>query len=262
MQDPRRLRPLAGGQDTAWTDGRLVLKPVGHPPEHAWVCEVYAGWTAADTVRVPAPVPSVDDGSWVVEGWAAHMFVHGRDADLETELHVVRTASDAFHAAVADLPRPAFLDERDDPWSFGDRVAWEAVEPQGDVETLHLLGRLLAAVRPVGAADQVIHGDILPNVLVSPGQPPAVIDWAPYFRPAGLANAIAATDAVTFRGASPGLFDDWADGDDWYQLLVRSLLYRLGTTGWFAARDRLTGSLRTHAERARDVVDAVARGAV
>jgi uncharacterized protein (TIGR02569 family) len=253
----RALLPLPGGQDTAWTDGRLVLKPVAFPAEHAWVCDVYADWPASDVVRVPEPVASFHGHGWLVEGWGAHVLVPGRDLDLPTELPVVRAASDAFHAVVADLPRPAFLDDRTDPWSFGDRVAFEGFEPQGDAQTLRVIARLRQALRPVYAHDQVIHGDILPNVLVAPALPPAVIDWPPYYRPAGLANAIAATDAVTFHGAPLALFDEWAAGRDWDQLLVRALLYRLATTGWFAARDRLRGSLRSHLARACEVVDAV-----
>ncbi len=253
----RALLPLRGGQEVAWYDGRLVLKPVSFPPEHAWVCDVYAGWTASDVVRVPQPVESLYDGSWVAEGWGAHVFLPGRNADLASELAVVREASDTFHSYVSGLPRPAFMDERDDPWSFGDKVSFEAVEPEGDAETLGLIATLHAAMRPIGARDQVIHGDILTNVLVERRMSPAVIDWPPYFRPLGLANAIAATDAVTFHGAPVSLFDDWAGPDDWEQLLVRALLYRLGTTGWFAARGRLRGPLRTHLAAVRDVVDAV-----
>jgi uncharacterized protein (TIGR02569 family) len=253
----RSLSPLPGGQGTAWSDGRLVLKPVGYPREHAWACEVYARWTASDVIRVPVPVRSGWDGSWVVEGWGAHVFVVARDADLDKELDVVRAASETFHAYASGLPRPAFMDDRADPWSFGDRVAWEDKQPEGDADTLALLNRLRAARRPVLARSQVIHGDILPNVLIAPGLPPAVIDWPPYFRPVALSLAIAATDAVTFHGTPMTLFDDWASGDDWNQLLIRALLYRLGTTGWFTARDRVRGTLRTHTERASEVVEAV-----
>jgi hypothetical protein len=104
---------------------------------------------------------------------------------------------------------------------------------------------------------QVIHGDILPNVLLAARRPPAVIDWPPYFRPVEMANAIAVTDAVTFRNAPLSLLDDWSAGADWYQVLARALLYRLGPTGIFAARQRLMGSLVTHVQRARPVADAV-----
>jgi hypothetical protein len=149
------------------------------------------------------------------------------------------------------------MDVRDDPWAFGDRLAWEAAEPEGDDETLDVIQRLREHLMSVGTPAQVIHGDILPNVLVADGLPPAVIDWPPYFRPAGTANAVAVTDAVTFRGASLSLLEEWESGADWNQLLVRALLYRLGPTGLFAARNRLMGSLVTHVERVRPVVEEV-----
>jgi hypothetical protein len=62
---------------------------------------------------------------------------------------------------------------------------------------------------------------------------------------------------VTFRGAPPSMLDEWETGKDWNQLLVRALLYRLGPTGIFASRNRLMGSLRTHVERVKPVVDEV-----
>lgn len=253
--DVRELRRLPGGAGYNWTDGRLVLKPVGNVPEHDWVCDVYAGWTSS-AVRVPEPAaPShTHSDSWSVEGWGAHVFVPGRDLDLDRELSLVKEASDAFHEGLRDLPEPEFMATRNDPWAYGDRLAWEAVEPPPDAETMELVEPLLAALRPVTAAAQPIHGDILPNVLAADGLPLAIIDWPPYFRPAGMANAIAVTDAMTFRGAPAHLVDAWESGEEWPQLLVRALLYRLGPTGIIASRNRLMGSLLTHLERARPVV--------
>jgi hypothetical protein len=251
---------LPGGQGFAWTDGSLVLKPVGCVPEHSWVCEVYADWAGHDVVRVPEPVmPRGDDhgDGWAADGWGAHVFVPGREVDLPREVASVKAASDAFHSLLAHLPRPEFMDVRDDPWAFGDRLAWESAEPAGDEETLAVIDRLRRHLAPVSTPEQVIHGDILPNVLLADGLPAAVIDWAPYFRPVGMANAIAVTDVVTFRAAPLALLDEWATGDDWDQLLVRALLYRLGPTGLFASRNRLMGSLVTHVQRVRPVVDAV-----
>jgi hypothetical protein len=102
----------------------------------------------------------------------------------------------------------------------------------------------------------VIHGDILGNVMLADGHAPTVIGWPLYYRPDGLANAIAATDAVTFRGAPLAMLDDWSSGADWNQLLVRALLYRLGPTCIFAIRDRLKGILVIHVKRVTPVVDA------
>ena len=252
------LRRLPGGAGYVWTDGRVVLKPVGNLPEHNWVCDVFTEWDS-DTVRVPEPVRPTGDvtSNWSVDGWGAHVFVHGRDVDLLRELNEVKDASDAFHHSVRHLSRPDFLDERDDPWAYGDRLAWQEADPAGDDSTLEVVRLLTDHLAPVATQSQVIHGDILPNVLVADGLPPAVIDWPPYFRPVGTANAVAVTDAITFRGAPLSLLDDWETGEDWNQLLVRALLYRLGPTGLFAARDRLLGSLVTHVERVRPVVAAV-----
>ncbi|MDZ5620111.1 aminoglycoside phosphotransferase family protein [Nocardioides sp. HM23] len=255
--DVRELRRFPGGAGFNWTDGRLVLKPVGCVPEHNWVCAVFAAWDSAD-VRVPEPVAPrgmLDD--WSVDGWGAHVFVPGRDLDLTSELDRVKEASDAFHECLRDLPRPSFMDDRNDPWAYGDRFAWESADPPSDPETLELIEDLLAARRPVTAPEQPIHGDIRPNVLAAADRPLAVIDWPPYYRPAGMANAIAVTDAVTFAGAPLSALDDWQTGDDWDQLLIRALLYRLGPTGLIASRNRLMGSLVTHVERARPVVHAV-----
>jgi hypothetical protein len=252
------LRRLPGGAGHAWTDGRLVLKPVGCASEHAWVCEVYAAWTSQD-VRVPEPVvPRGEDAvGWSADGWGAHVFLPGRDVDLDRELARVMEASDAFHRCVQHLPRPALMDVRDDPWAYGDRLAWESAEPEGDAETLHVIEQLRARLAPVASPAQVIHGDILPNVLLADGHAPAVIDWPPYFRPVATANAVAITDAVTFREAPLSLLDEWETGQDWNQALIRALIYRLGPTGLFASRNRLMGSLVTHLERVRPVVNAV-----
>lgn len=259
VEQLRRLPGGAGGH--TWTDGRLVLKPVGFVPEHTWVSEVYASWKSTE-VRVPEPLQprGAVDNSWSSDGWGAHVFARGRDAELPGEIARVREASDVFHQGVAHLDRPDFLQHREDPWAFGDRLAWEDAEPQGDTATIEVIERLRAALAPVDAAAQAIHGDILPNVLLADGLPPAVIDWPPYFRPVGFADAITITDAVTFRHAPISLLDEWSTGPDWNQLLVRALLYRLGPTGVFAARNRLKGSLVTHVERVGPLVHAVLAG--
>lgn len=235
-----------------------MLKPVGFAPEHNWVCEVYAGWNATE-VRVPEPVlPHAEEQpGWSTDGWGAHVFVPGRDVDLPREISRVKEASDAFHLCVKGLPRPDFMDDRTDPWAFGDRLAWEDTEPDGDQETLEVIERLRSQLAPVSTPAQVIHGDILPNVLLADGLAPAVIDWPPYYRPVGMANAIAVTDAVIFRAAPLSLLDEWSAGDDWSQLLIRALLYRLGPTGIFAIRDRLMGGLVTHVQRLQPVIDAI-----
>lgn len=254
---PARVGRLTGGQGRTWRVGDLVLKPVDHAVEHAWVSEVFACWRDA-RVRVPEPVRAVD-GSWSYAGWAAHRWVEGRDLTLPQEMHLIRRASDAFHRVVRPLPRPAFLDERSDPWSYGDRVAWEGAEPQGHEATRDLIGAGLAALKPVQSPGQVIHGDIGGNVLVAAGLPPAVIDWPPYFRPAGFALAVAAADAICWSGAPLSILDTWSDVPEWDQLLLRAVIYRVATRG----RSESLGGPPTDSEQyvgqCRPSMDAVLR---
>jgi hypothetical protein len=104
-------------------------------------------------------------------------------------------------------------------------VAWGARDPGSVLAAAPAplagqLRSLLAALRPVRLPAQLIHGDLGGNVLFAPGQPPAVIDFSPYWRPAGLALAIAAVDALTWSGADPAILGDLADQPELDQLLA------------------------------------------
>jgi hypothetical protein len=79
----------------------------------------------------------------------AHVFVPGHDLDLTRDLAIVKETSDAFHQAISELARPPWMDHREDPWAYGDRMAWGEAQPQGDAATLHLVERLRAASTPV-----------------------------------------------------------------------------------------------------------------
>ncbi|MGI8995031.1 MAG: TIGR02569 family protein [Nocardioidaceae bacterium] len=242
--DPECLRRLVGGQGRAWYDGKLVLKPVDNPIEHDWVSDVFTGWTRHDQVHVPVPLRS-RVGTWVHDGWAAHRYLAGRDATMSQDPTLIRGASEQFHRTIRRLSPPSFLAERTDPWSYGDRVAWEGAEPVGGKQTVDQIVRLRDAFSPIATPAQAIHGDLGGNVLVADDGLPAVIDWPPYFRPVGLALAIAVGDAVRWEGVPLTFVDAWVDINDWYQLLARALVYRLATAGFEQRAGR--GRLRSDA---------------
>jgi uncharacterized protein (TIGR02569 family) len=228
---------LEGGMGRTWRAGDVVLKPVADVVEHAWVAEVYDAWSS-DEVRVPQPLRA--DGSWSFAGWGAHVFVPGVIARVSDDPGWFRSACDAFHDAVSVLERPAFLDDRDDPWSYGDRVAWEGVAPRGHARTVGLLERALGLMEPVDLPAQVVHGDLCVNVLRD-GDRAGVIDWPAYHRPRGWALAVVATDAIRWEGAELSLLDLWGHGPAWTQLLLRAVVYRLATRAWLEAAEQATG---------------------
>ncbi|HEX3222818.1 MAG TPA: TIGR02569 family protein [Nocardioides sp.] len=225
---------LAGGMGRTWRVGDIVLKPVEDVVEHAWVAEVYDAWPDSD-VRVPRPLRA--HGAWAFAGWGAHLWVPGETARAGDDPVWFRAAHESFHDAVADVARPAFLDDRDDAWSYGDRVAWEGATPWGDHDTRDQIERALGRLEPVDLPSQVVHGDLGGNVLRD-GDRAGIIDWPAYHRPRAWALAVVATDAICWEGADPSLLDRWADDPAWPQLLLRAIVYRLATRG----HNQATGS--------------------
>ena len=83
----------------------------------------------------------------------------------------------------------------------GDQVAWGERDPgtllgPAAGELAGQVRLLLAALRPVCLPSQLVHADLAGNVLFADGRTPAVIDFSPLERPAGLPLAVVAVDAL------------------------------------------------------------------
>ena len=217
--------PLAGGQGTSWRYGDLVLKPLDLPrPALAWQARHLPSLTTTG-IRLVPPVAAVDGsldvGAWTAWRYAAGSHEPGRWDD-------VIAAGNDLHQALYPLPRPDFLDERQDRWAVADRIAW-GERPAGPGVRTPLLDRLLATPAPDDEA-RLVHGDLAGNVLFHPDLPPAIIDLSLYWRPPGYATAIVLTDAVTFEGAGADLVERHGR-----RYLSRAIAFRLAT-------DRLAGT--------------------
>jgi uncharacterized protein (TIGR02569 family) len=215
--------PLSGGRGLAWRVGDLVFKPADlAPDELAWQADVLPTVDASD-VRLSFPQRTIA-GELVVDGWTAWPYLPGEHR--EAWWPEVIAVGDRFHRAVAGLARPAFIAARTDPWAIGDRVAWgeASLQPYRDVPHV---ARLADHLQPVEARSQLIHGDLSGNVLFADGLPPALIDLTLYWRPTAFATAIVVADALVWEGADGSLVESVADVDDFGQMLLRALLYRL-----------------------------------
>ena len=207
---------LAGGQGGTWRSGEVILKPTDNPDEIAWLAGLPAQVEQAG-FRIARCMPAAS-GAWVVGGWFAQAAIAGDHA--KGRWREVLAACDAFHAAAAHLPRPAFLDARTDSWAVADRVAWQEAPLAPYPAVAPALSRLSAALTPVDLPSQVIHGDFGGNVLFAAGLAPGVIDIAPYWRPAGFAAAVVVVDAIVWEGAGPDLLDAVAGIPQIGQLLL------------------------------------------
>ncbi|GAA0586077.1 TIGR02569 family protein [Kribbella sandramycini] len=224
VEAPPRLLP--GGRGQTWRAGDIILKPVDFAPETIWRAEVLSTLPTSLEFRVARPIRS-RSGAWIVDGWEASEHLAGRTDSSRPD--DVLVAGAAFHEAVAKLPRPEFLDLRDEPWSYGDRVAWEELVVDGSPAYRSLVEPLLIARRPVAVLPQVVHGDLAENVMFADGLPPAVIDWAVYCRPTGWASAVVVVDALCWYDARPELIERWRQVPEWGQMLIRALIYRMAT---------------------------------
>ncbi|MBB5136765.1 uncharacterized protein (TIGR02569 family) [Thermocatellispora tengchongensis] len=198
--------------------------------------DVFAGLTSSTAFRVPRPY-SADDGTHVVAGWTAFEFVDGQEGPAG-EWATLIAASRAFHRALRHLPRPGLLDRRQHPWAVADRIAWGEIGTVTAAHTDGLLATLQDLQRPVNAPSQLVHGDLTGNVLLQSGRPPAVIDFSPYWRPVGYAEAIVVADGLLYHDAQPGLIDSVLPGRDGLQMLVRALIFRLATSALFEGPGR------------------------
>ncbi len=219
------LTQLPGGQGTSWRAGDLVLKPADQTPgELRWLAGVYSS-VDEDGFRI-ARQQTATGGRVAVAGWSATQWVPGQHA--ERRWADIIGVGERYHAALRELPRPDFLDGRDNPWATGDKVAW-GDRPAADFAAVPDLQRLLAARRPVDAPSQLIHGDLGGNVLFHDTLPPAVIDCAPYWRPAAFAAAIVVGDALVWEGADKKILAAVRPDGDFGQYLIRALIYRIVT---------------------------------
>ncbi|BDZ51545.1 TIGR02569 family protein [Frondihabitans sucicola] len=213
---------LAGGRGLTWRAGNVVLRPAGEEDEATWKSETLSVLAESDDFTVPRPLRTAE-GAWVRDGWEALEWIPG-DADPARVDDVVR-AGLAFQRAIAVTTPPAFISASTDLWSRADRMAWE----EDRLPRHELLRQVAEEFRPVEARSRIIHGDLLGNVLFSAGRHPAIIDWAPYWRPPGLGAAIAVADAACWHGYDlVGLADDHGIAE-WRQLLLRALAFRMAT---------------------------------
>lgn len=213
---------LDGGQGETWRVGSVVLKPAGLAAEVRWRASTLEALPDTDLVRIARPLRAVS-GDWLHEGWEASCYTAGRTDPTRWDAAVETGA--AFHELLTAVPRPDFLDSRDNWWSRGDRISWDLTA----TSDAPILRRLLAARAPISVGEQLVHGDLLGNVLYEPGLAPAIIDWAPYWRPTSWAAAVAVVDALCWQGADNALVERWSHLEEWPQMLLRALLYRMIT---------------------------------
>jgi uncharacterized protein (TIGR02569 family) len=208
--------PLEGGRGTSLLVGNVVLKPAGDPHEEVWRAVLYERTPQAG-FRLPRPRRAVD-GRVVVDGWVALERLDGEHS-TSRQLDVL-ALSQRFHEAIAHEPRPSFLDRASDPWTTTQRAVWGEAPLEPYLGMKHV-APLAAALRPVGGRPQLVHGDLTTNVLFADPEPPAIIDFSPWWAPPEYPRAIVVADSLLWDNADP-VFAELIDP----QFFLRAVLFR------------------------------------
>ena len=217
---------LEGGQGQAYRSGDRILKPAKDDEQTNWIAAFHAQ-TDCGGFRLPKPVRA-NDGRYVVDGWQAWMVVEGEHRS--GRWGEVVDLCVRFHETISSVSRPDWFDRMplDNPWTIADKVVWNEREVEHHLPFAPVVDRLRRALRPVDVPSQLIHGDFGGNVLYADGLAPAVIDFSPYWRPAGFAAGVVVADAIVWGDAELSLIERASDRiDDFAQMLVRAELRRI-----------------------------------
>lgn len=214
---------LAGGAGTTYRAGNVVLKPVTSHAEAEWFAHLFSTIKEI-SFRVARPIQSVY-GTWTVNGWTASHFVLGKEVKARWQEKVA--VSHRFHQALSAYAQPPHIAMAHHPWAIADRFAWGEQQVNYQPRLRPALSQLLQLIQPISLPSQLIHGDMTGNILFHDPLAPAVIDMAPYWRPAGFATAIIIVDSIVWEGADDTLIEGERDTEQMYQLLLRATIRRI-----------------------------------
>ena len=217
--------PLAGGQDENFRSGDTVFKPAKNDEETNWLAKFYSS-ADQDGFRLPKPIRS-NIGGFVFDGWQAWEFLEGEHREnhwLETIEVCVQ-----FHNAISKYPIPEYFERREqNPWVVADKLTFgEIDEIEYHPKIAPAVKALRSCLKPIEQHPQLIHGDFGGNVLFSENQPPAIIDFSPYWRPIPFAVGVVIADAIVWSGAKVSLIEAGGRFEDFDQHLARAELRRV-----------------------------------
>jgi len=182
--------------------------------------------------RVVEPIQALDN-RWVIDGWMATRLIEGVSgyAGRETEaLSACRCFHQDLSKVYTSTDCPDWLGNKPTIYRKADKLTWceEPYPRKFNDDIAKILQPISEARSPIDLPNQITHGD--PggeNVLFAENLAPAMIDIAPYWRPAGYAIAMMLADGIAWEGSNPSTLSLVEDEPFIGQLLLRAVLFRL-----------------------------------
>ena len=226
--------------DEEWSGGwrcdRAVLSPADEPARATWIAKVMA------MVR-PAGSPYRDRFLRVMAGSACPAGERGRSCQAIVLRALMRWPRQlCVSMKLCEGSRGAVMDEDplQNPFAAADAAAFaddptEVVTsalgadsiPTSAAEALAKAMSLIGLRGPVEAPDQVVHGDVAGCVIFDGAADPVLTDFVPAYHPAGWSVALLIVDCMAWGNAPDTLLQRWAHVQDFEQLALRAVIYRL-----------------------------------
>lgn len=217
------VHSVEGGQGATFRASHLAIKECDDIERTQWLSSVLET-VHEQGFRIACPARSCS-GGFVVDGWCAARWLDGT-TEIEGRWHEAIEALQAFHRSLRQVPWSPLLHQLDNPYDLADAAVW-GDWPQ-DVDIGPSTARLRQWLRPVTLPSQLIQGDPSEgNLLFAAGQPPGIIDIAPYWHPADYSIAMLIADGIAWSGAPTSLLSHVAAWPQMDQLLIRAVLFRL-----------------------------------
>jgi uncharacterized protein (TIGR02569 family) len=217
-----KLLLLPGGSDLkTFRSGEVVLRNLGFESEEAgiWNAELFDR-LQKNGFRIAKPIKA-KNGKWIVNGWVAEHFLEGKHATND-DLPKVIEAVVSYHKALEGIPLPEYRKKEQTMYDRADQWAWGEIPKDIDPKLLEVLSGLIELRKLVDLPSQLIHGDLnLNNILVADNLPPAIIDLAPYWRPAEFALAVMAYWVGPYEG-NMDMLKHFKNIKEFDQMLIRA----------------------------------------
>ena len=213
---------LPGGIDLkTFRSGDVVLRYLGENAEEIgnWNAELFDRLNQQG-FRVSKPIRT-SNGAWVVNGWVAEQFLEGHAATVIDVPEAIEAVA-AFHKALVGTSLPEYRKREQTMWDRADQWTWGKIPEDIDPILYQLASRLAKLRKSVDLPNQLIHGDLnLNNILVIENLPPAIIDLAPYWRPAEFALAVMAFWVGPYNGNAE-ILEQFRSVKEFDQMLIRA----------------------------------------
>ena len=224
------VQSLAGGEGNSVRVGKCVLKPIENEGRYSWACDLLLRLNPKDH-RICRPLRA-KTGSFVFNGWGASAYEPGDpfNGRWDEKLQVCRS----FHAILNQLNYSS-MPHSSDRWTKAHEITWQFESLPNSVEKqiAETIEALFVHYLPMQRSEGVLHSDICGNILFDAGNQPCVIDFSPAYGPAKYAEAILVADAIAWEGAPLEIVRLLPYSDEYRQLLLRAINFRLIVTALF-----------------------------